>query len=148
MGIMYQEVVDKLIDFTERNARKIASEWCSSVKKNPRTHSYHSIPDENLISLATSFYKILRVGLSSENTFEAMADFANKYADDAIAAGIPLHEAVYALFMMRRQVWLHAEFQMLFTEAVDMYQAAESINRVVLLSDYATFTIINRYSKK
>jgi hypothetical protein len=145
---MYQEVVDKLINFTEHHSGKIASEWCSSVKKNPRTRSYHSISDEKLISQAISFYKILRVGLSSENTFEAMADFATKYADDAIAAGIPLSEAVYALFMMRRQVWLYAEFQLLFTEAVDMYQAAESINRVVLLSDYATFTIINRYGKK
>jgi hypothetical protein len=139
--------IDKLIDFTERNAGQIAREWCRNIQKNPRTPSYHTMAGKNLEPQAVEFYRTLRPVMAMENTFSAMDEFAEKYAERRIAEGIPLHEAVYALIMMRRHIWLFAEFQLLFTTALDMYQAVESINKIVLLTDYAIYAITEKYSK-
>ena len=35
------------------------------------------------------------------------------------AKEIPLEEAIYALIMMRRHLWLYADFQALFLTALD-----------------------------
>jgi len=139
--------IGKLIDFAYGNADKIALDWCRNVKNNPRTSSYHNLSDEYLTAQALDFYKTLRPMFLHGYTSQSMTDFADKYASRRMAEGIPLQEAIYALIMMRRQIWLFAEFQLMFTTALDMYQAVESINKLVLLTDYAIYTITRKYQQ-
>jgi hypothetical protein len=144
-GKMYQ--IDKLIDFTERRAEQIAREWCQNIKKNPRTPSYHKLADEHLIPQAVRFYRNLGQLVTTESALSAIDEFADQYVSERITDGVPMHEAVYALIMMRRHIWLFAEFQLLFTTAQDMYQAVEGINKIVLLTDYAIYSITEKYSR-
>jgi hypothetical protein len=48
---------------------------------------------------------------------------------------------------MRRHIWLYAEFQTLFISAVEQQQAIESLSRTILLFDYATYVITERYQE-
>jgi hypothetical protein len=137
--------IDKLIDFTERSAGEIAREWCRNIQKNPRTPSYHKLAEKDMVQQAVHFYNTLRPVMAKGSTYADMEEFAVRYAEDRIAEGIPMHEAIYALIMMRRHIWLFAEFQLLFTTALDMYQAVESINKIVLLTDYAIYAIAKKY---
>ncbi len=135
----------KLIDLVEKNAEVIAQEWVEVVKKNERTPHYHDLPAEKLIPRCVEFYHQLRRMLMSSNTFEETQDYFLKYANTCYNEGIPLHEAIYALVMMRRQMWLFAEFQATFITIVEHQQAIDSITRTILVIDYAVYRITQHY---
>jgi hypothetical protein len=60
---------------------------------------------------------------------------------------IPLPQAIYALTLLRRHMWLYAEFQATFMTAVEHHHAAESLNRTILMFDYATYVIALKYDE-
>ena len=144
---MYQVASDRLLEFTDRHADEIALEWWKNVRKNPKVPSYHNLHEKDIVPQTVLFYKNLKQFYNSENPFEATANFAKKYAEISFNLGIPLHEVIFAVVMMRRQMWIVAEFQALFINALDIHQATDSINRTVLLTDYATYSIVKRYAE-
>jgi len=121
--------------------------WLDDVRVNPKTPSYHNFSDEKALSHAVAFYRSFRVLFSTERPFDAAQKFFTKYADERYSEGIPLHEALYALTLMRRHIWLYAEFQALFVSTMEHQQAAESLTRTILLFDYATYVITGRYEE-
>jgi hypothetical protein len=72
---------------------------------------------------------------------------ATGYAEDQYSRRIPVAEAIYALILVRRHVWLYAESAALFNTAADMYPTLQSNNRVLLLFDYAIYIVTERYEK-
>jgi len=142
-----QAVATKLIDVTEANAEKIARQWFADVRKNPKTPSYHNLSEDRAIPQAVDFYQKFRGVFAAKSPFEEARRVYTKYADESYRFGIPLHEAIYALTLMRRHIWLYAEFQALFVSAVEQQQAVESLNRTILLFDYATYVITDRYQE-
>jgi hypothetical protein len=135
----------KLIDLVEKNAEEIAKEWAVEVKKNKRTTACHKLPSEKLIPQAVEFYHQLRNMLMSSNTYEETQNYILKYAKSSFEEGIPLHEAIYALVLMRRQMWLFAEFQAIFTTVVEHQQAVDSVTRTILMMDYAIHKMTQHY---
>lgn len=135
----------KLIEVTEKHAERLALQWLGDVRMNPKTPSYHNFSDEKALSHAVAFYRSFRTLFSTDKPFDVAQKFFTKYADERYSEGIPLHEALYALILMRRHIWLFAEFQALFVSTVEHQQAAESLTRTILLFDYATYVITERY---
>ncbi len=138
---------DKLLDLCECHAEKIAEQWYKSVSTNSRTPSYHSLPKEACLPQVVFFYKNLKDLYFTTDSYQQVLKLLERirYAEDAYARGIPLHEALYALIIMRRHIWLYAEVQATFNAASEMYQAVESINRTLLLFDYATYIVAQKY---
>ena len=114
-----QAVATKLIDVTETNAEKIARQWFADVRKNPKTPSYHTLAEDRAIPQAVDFYSKFRGVFAAKSPFEEARRVFAKYADECYSNGIPLHEAIYALTLMRRHIWLYAEFQALFVSTVE-----------------------------
>lgn len=137
----------KLIDLVEKNAEEIAGQWVAVVKKNKRTPHYHNLPAEKLLPQAAEFYRQLRNLLTSSNTFEKNQQYFQDYAKANHDGGVPLHEAIYALVLMRRQMWLFAEFQATFVSVVEHQQAIDSITRTILIMDYAVYKIAQYYQE-
>ncbi|MEN6621755.1 MAG: hypothetical protein ABFD50_09430 [Smithella sp.] len=137
----------KLIDLVEKNAEEIAKQWVVEVKKNKRTLSYQNIPSEKLIPRAVEFYHELRRMLMSASSYEESQAYLLKYAKTCFDDNIPLHEAIYALAMMRRQMWLFAEFQVTFNTVVERQSAIDSVTRVIRMMDYAVYTITKNYQE-
>jgi hypothetical protein len=144
---MYVAYADKLLNFTEQHAQEIAKQWYKALISNSRTKSYRKIREFKLVSQGEAFYKNLKKLYFEQKAYDVASAFFAKFAEDQYYENIPLEEAIYALVMLRRHMWLFAEFQVLFTSALDQYQAAESINRTVLLTDYATYTITKKYKE-
>jgi len=46
--------------------------------------------------------------------------------------------------MMRRHLWLFADMQVIFTSALDSYQAIETITKTIRLFDHAIYIITRR----
>ena len=147
---MHRTIADRLLDLCEYRAEEIARRWYKDVCTNTRTPSYHSLSEQESTLQAVSLYKNLKRMYFAENHYQEVWQFLERtrFVELIYGEGIPLHEAIYALILMRRHIWLFAEFQAVFsTTAIDMYQSVESINRTVLLFDYAIYILTQRYQE-
>ncbi len=138
----------KLLDVLEANIDEIAGQWAADVKKNKRTPHYQDIPTERLVLQAIKFYSQLRNMLIAPNRYEKAQEFFMHYARTCYESGVPLHESIYALNMMRRHMWLYAEFQAIFINAIEHHQAIDSVMRIMLLIDYAVYEITQYYQDR
>lgn len=135
----------KLADLAESNAEVIAEKWVKAVQTNALTPYYHNRPADKIAPQAVRFYRNFRKIFTEPKPSVAAEEIFSKYARDRYADGVPIHEAIYALILMRRQLWLYAEFQAVFTSAMEKHQAMESLNRTILVFDYAMFFITKQY---
>ena len=142
-----QAYAAKLIDVIESKAENIARQWADDVMKHKRTPSYHSLPKEMVIERGTDFYKLFRRMSLAENPYEEAKTFSWKYAKNFYKENIPLREAIYALILLRRNLWLYAEFQGTFFTALEKQQAVESLNRTILLFDYVSYQVTEKYEE-
>jgi hypothetical protein len=138
----------KLLDVLEANIDEIAGHWAADVKKNKRTVHYKDIAEEKLVLQAIKFYSQLRTMLVVPNRYDKAQEFFMHYARTCYENGIPLHESIYALNMMRRHMWLYAEFQAIFINAIEHHQAIDSVMRIMLLIDHAVYEITQYYQDR
>jgi hypothetical protein len=146
---VYKVFADILLDMCDFKADVLAKKWAEAVTTSQRTPSFHSFPVKDLIQTVTPFYKNIRNIYFAEDTYTETLKFLEKadYFRAWHSRGIPLHEAIYALIMMRRHIWLYADLQSLFYSEGDIYQAVISINRVLVVFDYAIFILASKYGK-
>lgn len=138
----------RLLDVTEQNAEEIAEHWAMEVQKNKRTTHYQNIKKEKLKIYAVDFYKNLRDLLVPDDRLENTKKYFQKYAKKCHELGLPLQEAIYGLILMRRHMWLYADFQAIFIDALEHNQAIDSIMRIMLMMDYAVYEITQYYFDK
>lgn len=137
----------KLIETVEQNARAIAQQWYKNVKINPKTPVYHTLSEEKALDQAMYFYSSFLKLFTTDKPFEDAYTLFSKYADAGYRERIPLPQAVYALILMRRHMWLFAEYQAIFETAVDQRHALESQSRMILMFDYAQYVVVLTYDE-
>ncbi|MFZ1982580.1 MAG: hypothetical protein WAU61_14850 [Smithella sp.] len=142
-----QAYAAKLIDLIELKAENIAKQWADDVMKHNRTPSYHSLPKDMVITQGINFYRLFRRMSLAENPYEEAKTFSWIYAENFYRKKIPLQEAIYALMLMRRNLWLYAEFQGTFVTALEKQQAVESLNRTILMFDYVSYQVTEKYQE-
>jgi hypothetical protein len=101
-----------------------------------------------LVVYAIDFYRNLKKLLVPDDRIEFTQKYFLKYAKKCHEIGIPLHEAIYGLNLMRRHMWLYADFQAIFIDALEHNQAIDSIMRIMLMMDYAVYEITQYYFDK
>jgi hypothetical protein len=137
----------KLIDLIETKGGEMARQWAADVRKNRRTPSYHGLTEEKAIPQAIFFYDHFRQMFFTENPYDTAKSFFARYAEERYREKVPLHEAIYALILMRRHLWLYAEFRTAYETSVDLHQMAEGLNRTILMFDYAMYQITEKYQE-
>lgn len=135
----------KLLDLMANSSESIAKQWVKEVVKNPKTPYYHSLDQENLIPQAVEFYQKLSRVYTDKDPFTAIQKFMGKFAEERFNEGVPLHEALYAIVLMRRHIWLYAEFQAIFITIVEQHQAMDSQTRTILMFDYIAYALTEKY---
>ncbi len=145
---MYRSMVDKLMDMCDRHAPDIAEIWYRSLSTNPRTSACLVIPKEIHIRHAVNTYKSIADMYFAEDCSRAVEQTLDisGIVDTYFARGVPLEQAQYALILMRRHIWLYADAQLIFDPSgADMYLAVDSINRILLVFDYAIYYFSKAY---
>ncbi|HOK07456.1 MAG TPA: hypothetical protein PK836_09285 [Syntrophales bacterium] len=137
----------KLIEITEKHAEEIARQWYNNVKMNPRTPSYHKMPEEEAMKHAMYFYRNFGKLFFTDKPFEEAQGLFSRYAEERWRQRIPLAEVIYALTLMRRHMWLFSTSQAVFVTPVEQHQATESQSRTILMFDYAIYVIVEKYSE-
>lgn len=138
---------DKLIDVLENHTKEIAEQWGRIVSGNSRTPSFHSLNPDQYIPHAVSFYRNIRKLYHSEKPHTEETQYFMNFAEEMYKTEVPLHEVIYALMLMRRQIWLFADFNALFITTLEMHQAVESINRTILMFDHVIYSVAGRYGE-
>lgn len=145
---MRRPIADRMLDLCEFNAQQIAEHWYADVSTSSRTPSYQSVPPQRAMLQAVAIYKNLKDLYFASNPYQAIFEFLKRkqYAELLYEDDIPIHEAVYSLILMRRHIWLFSELHAVYSDtAVEMHQALESVNRVVLLFDYIIYILAQLY---
>ena len=135
----------KLLDLMANNSDAIAQYWAKDVIKNPKTPFYHYLNADYLAPQAADFYRKLSAVYPLKDPYPAIKEFMSKFAEARFKEGVPLHEALYAIILMRRHIWLYAEFQAIFITITEQHQALDSQTRTILIFDYITYTVTETY---
>ncbi len=145
---MQKSMIDRLMDMCDERAPEIAELWFKALSSNPRSNSCCIMPKEGLTRHAVNIYHNLAKMYFADDCYgavEHMLDVSG-FAEDFFARGIPLEDVIYALVLLRRYIWLYADSQAIFRpDAVDLWAAVQSINRTILIFDYASHVTINQY---
>jgi hypothetical protein len=139
----------KLLDMAYRNYEIMAKQWHKTISTNPKTKTLGALPTEFLIHWASSIYRHLKPMYLSNQAYDEVLNYLmqSHYIDDLIAYKVPLPEAVYAVILLRREIWLYAQSQAVFFDnPIDIHQQTESINRTLLLFDYFTYILVLKYA--
>lgn len=135
----------KLVNLVRDKGGEIAGNWAKDVRKNAKTPFYHHLSEEKILPQAIHFYEHMLEVINLKDPFSGSRDYFSKYAERLYREEIPLNEAVYALVLMRRHIWLYAEFQATFITAVEQKQAIESLLRTILTFDYIIYFVTQKY---
>ena len=135
----------KLLDVMANNSEAIARNWAKDVAQNAKTPSYHDLHENHLIPQAADFYRKLSSVFTLKDPYPAIYDFMSKFAEKRFKEGVPLQEALYAIILMRRHIWLYAEFQAVFITITEQRQALDSQTRTILIFDYIAYVLTEKY---
>ena len=135
----------KLLDLMADKSESMAKQWAKEVVKNPKTPYYHNIDQDIIIPQAAEFYQKLSRVYTDKDPFTAVKAFMGKFAEARFKEKVPLHEALYAIILMRRHIWLYAEFQAIFISIIEQHQALDSQLRTILMFDYIMYAFTEKY---
>ena len=137
----------KFVELAERHAEKMAKRWAMDVQNNVKTKTYKNLDEQKIIFQGIRYYQHFSKMFADEKVSEDVLKYFKSYAADSYAMGIPLDEAIYALILLRRHIWLYAEFQTIFTSGIDQMQALDTLSRTILLFDYAAYEVTKEYQE-
>jgi hypothetical protein len=137
----------KYVELAEKHAGRMAKRWAMDVQNNTRTKKYKELDEEKIVDVGVKFYHNFSKMFAEEKISEASLKYFRLYAQDSFALKIPMDEAVYALILLRRHIWLYAEFQTIFSSGIDQRQALDTLSRTILIFDYAAYEVTKEYQE-
>jgi hypothetical protein len=137
----------KLIGLIEKNAEMLTKSWLHDVKHNGDTLAYHRFDEKELHDRAYAVYSQIGKWVSRETSKEDIAKQFKRLGRERREEGIPLEDVVYALILEKRHLWLKVLSSGMLDTAMDLHQALELNNRVVLFFDRAIFYTVKGYGE-
>ncbi len=139
-------VASKLVKIIEKNASTIAERWVDDVSTLPYTRSYWNIPREELQERAESVCSRMGYFLGKRLPREKLASFYKRLGQVRREQGVAVEEVIMALMVLKRHIWLFILQEGFLTINLELYQALELNNRVVLYFDRAIYYVAQSYS--
>ena len=135
----------KLIKVIQNHSSELARKWLQNVQKSSTTPTYHTCDEMSLLERVHNVYANLEKWLEKENS--QVERYYTDLGAERLEEGFKLSEVLSALSITRRVLWEHVLTQGLLDSALDLYQALELNNRVVLFFDKAAYYIAVGYEK-
>jgi hypothetical protein len=132
-------ISQRLVTLIEKNADELTKNYISDVRKHPGTPTYHTFDEKKLYERAYLVYSQLGRWISRETTKEDIRKYYTALGAQRRREGFDFSEIVQALIILRRHVWLKVLSDGFLDSALDLQQALDLNNRVVLFFDRAIF---------
>ena len=133
-----------LVEIIESDSDKIAKTWYREVKDSNYTPSIDSISEEDALKLATDVYRKLGYWLMRTHAHEVKENY-HRFGEQLYWKHFRMEEVVMTLVLIKRYLWLHLLEGGLMTTSLNLYQALELNNKVVLYFDRAIYFAIIGY---
>jgi hypothetical protein len=144
----HYSVSNRLVSLIERNADELTLNWLRDIKKNPNTPTYRGYDENKLYDRAFRVYSHLGRWISRETTKQEIARHYEALGAERHREGFALSEVIHAIICTRRHLWLKIMAEGLIDNVLELNQAMELNNRVVLFFDRAIFYTILGYEKE
>jgi hypothetical protein len=139
---------EKLVNLIEHNADELTTNWLQDVCKDECTPTYHNFDKLKLYERAFEVFSQLGRWISRETAKEEIAQHYISLGAQRREEGFPLSEVIHALILVRRHLWRKVLGEGLLDTMLDLYQAIELNNCVMLFFDRAIYYITIGYQKK
>jgi hypothetical protein len=136
----------QLVQIIENYSDSIAETWYREVKDSNYTPSIEKISREDAVKMATDVYKKLGYWLMRTHGQEVKETY-HRFGSQLYWKHFRMEEVVMTLVLIKRYLWLHLLEQGLMTTRLELYQALELNNKVVLYFDRAIYFAIIGYKQ-
>lgn len=139
-------LAERLVEVIESRANEIAKVWYRDAKESIYLPSIKKIPEDQALKIATTVYKKLSYWLlpSSEKEIRRIYE---RFGAAMYRRGFRMEEVVMILVLVKRYLWLHLLEEGLMTTSLDLYQALDLNNKVVLYFDRAIYFSLVGYKE-
>ena len=138
----------KLVDLIERNADELTARYIHMVQHDPRMPRYKEFDQKEIYKRAFRVYSQLGTWISRETTKEEVQSYWTALGRQRKKEGFPFSEIILSLCYIRRLLWEKVQHEGVMDTALDLYQAIDLHNRVVLFFDRAIFYAALGYEEK
>jgi hypothetical protein len=135
----------RFVKMIETRADKVAKLWLKEVRQSRHTPTYHHFSEEELFKRAMAIYERLGYWLSPETKQEEIRHFYMNLGRQRYQEGFGIDEVVMAIILLKRYLWLEVLSEGLTQTNLELYQALELNNQVVLYFDRAVYYSIVGY---
>jgi hypothetical protein len=137
----------RLIQLVESNWETIAGITISRVHSDPEVPNYQALTDIELRSRARDLLSHLGHWLAKRDP-EVLARRYEDLGRQRFDEGMPLHEVIYKLQLLKRAVYEHARDQHLEITAIELYAEQEFLGLIDEFFDRIIFRVCKGYSEQ
>lgn len=114
----------RLLDRIDRNWERIAAEVIAHGRRDARLRKYHSLSDAEIRERARDLVSNLRLWLEGMTEEELVRRYQS-LGERRCRAGVPLHEMVLKIQLIKRKIASFATEQNLSMTALEVYEETE-----------------------
>ena len=137
---------DSLIGFVNDSIPLVARLWLADVRSNHTTAAYLRLDPDTLLDECTTSLRQLGRWLEGESTEEQIKQFFHELGVHREAQGVPLHELLSAIMLLKRQIWAHARSLGVWQRPMEMYRVMELQSRFAVFFDRAMYHSARGYA--
>ena len=137
----------RLIEIVQNDWETIASQAIERVHSDPEVPNYRALTDDELRARARDLLAQLGRWLARRDE----DSLARRYEDlgrQRFDEGMPLHEVIYKLQLLKRSVYEHARDQHLEVTAIELYAEQEFLGLIDEFFDRIIFRVCKGYSER
>ena len=138
----------KLVELIESSAEELTTNYVLAVQHDHRMPRYQGFDRKEIFNRAFRVYSQLGRWVSRETTKEEMRDYWTALGRQRKKEGFPLSEIILSLCHIRRVLWEKVQAEGVLDTALDLYQAMDLHQRVVLFFDRAMYFAAAGYEEK
>jgi hypothetical protein len=138
----------KLVHIIERDAHDLTNNWLKDIRQNSSLPTYRAYDEKELYHRAYRVYSQLGRWISHETTKDEIRVYWTALGRQRREEGFALSEIILSLEMIRRHLWQKVQSEGFLDTALDLLQAIELYNRVMLFFDRAIYYAALGYETK
>jgi hypothetical protein len=132
-------ISERMIAMIKENADELTKRLCKDLLSREETKSYRTLNEDLVYERVFDVYNRLDSWLIKDKAKGEIHNHYTKLGAKRLKEGIPLHEVVMALMLIKRHLWLYVLEKHFFDTSYEFQQALEFNNRVVLFFDRAIY---------
>jgi hypothetical protein len=141
-------ISEKIVTRIKENASLLTTRLLQDLLSREETRSYRNLDKDLLARRVYDVYSRLDAWLMGDKTRGEIRAHYMELGRQRFEEDIPLEEALMALMLIKRHLWLYVQEQNFFDSTFMFHQALEFNNRVVLFFDKAIFFTAMGYQEE